>query len=333
MHRKKIMRNIFIISSLLALSLTCCKQDYYATFSGFEQGTTYRIVVKNPDEGLGERIDAVFDEIDNTFSMFNPSSLVSRINRNETDKTTPIFDECFAIAQKVYANTDGYYDLTVKPLVDAWGFGPSEQQEIPCVECIMEYVGMDKVHLENGRITKSDPRIQLDFSSVAKGFSVDKLAGLLESEGATDYMIEVGGEVMVRGVNAAGNKWLIGINKPMEGFSQEYEALVTFGDRLRAIATSGNYRNWFTDEAGNKRVHTIDPKTGMPAIGNILSVSIVANECGIADAWATGLMAAHDIEAAKRILPPAGLEFFIIFSDETGGFEVLRSNGFPIVKE
>ena len=325
---------LFILrSALFILLLTGCKQDYYATFSGFEQGTTYTIVVKNPDKGSGDSIDGMFELIDNTFSMFNPESLVSRINLGETDETTPVFDECFAIAKEVYGRTGGYYDLTVKPLVDAWGFGPGERQEIPCVECLMEYVGMDKIRIENSRITKDDPRVQLDFSSVAKGFSVDKLAELLESRGVTDYMVEVGGEVRVKGVNAAGNKWRIGINKPVEGFSHELEAVVVFDDTLRAIATSGNYRNWFTDEAGNRRVHTIDAKTGLPAMGNILSVSIVGAECAVADAWATGLMAAHDIETAKSMLPPEGIEFFIIYSDEAGELQVLSSRGFPTEKK
>ncbi len=322
-----------LLITFCILFLSSCERDHYATFSGYEQGTTYTIVVKNPGKDLGNRIDATFDLIDSTFSMFNPESLVSRINRNETTGTTPLFDECFAIAREVYEHADGYYDLTVKPLVDAWGFGPGEEQETPCVECVMEYVGMDKIHLANGRITKDDPRVQLDFSSVAKGFSVDKLSELLESEGVADYMVDVGGEVRVKGVNAAGNKWLIGINKPVEGFSNELEAVVTFDGRLRAIATSGNYRNWFTDANGNRRVHTINPKTGMPAIGNILSVSIIGHNCGVSDAWATALMAAHDIEIAKQMLPPDGLEYFIIFSDEAGALDVVRSDGFPIVKE
>ncbi len=327
------MRKPFVILFSLFTLLTGCKQDHYATFSGFEQGTTYSIVVKNPDKNLGGSIDSVFNEIDNTFSMFNPSSLVSRINRNETSETTPLFDECFAIAKDVYVRTGGYYDLTVKPLVDAWGFGPGEQQDSPCVECIMEYVGMDKIHLENGRITKDDPRVQLDFSSVAKGFAVDKLSDMLESKGVTDYMVDVGGEVRAKGVNAVGKKWRIGINKPVEGVLNELEAVVTFDDRLRAIATSGNYRNWFTDKDGNRRVHTIDAKTGLPAMGNILSVSVVGHRCGVADAWATGIMATHDIEAVSRIDTPGELEFFIIFADDAGELNILSSHGFPVVEQ
>ncbi len=324
--------SLFTLHSSL-FTLTSCDRNHYATFSGFEQGTTYTIVVKNPGKDLGGRIDSVFNEIDNTFSMFNPESLVSRINRNETTETTPLFDECFAIARKVYERTGGYYDLTVKPLVDAWGFGPGERQDMPCVDSLMEYVGMDKIRIGNGHVVKDDPRVQLDFSSVAKGFSVDRQAGMLESCGVTDYMVEVGGEVRVKGVNAAGNRWRIGINKPVEGFSQELEAVVTFDDRLRAIATSGNYRNWFTDETGNKRVHTIDAKTGMPAMGNVLSVSVVGSECAVADAWATGLMATHDIAIASSISTPGDLEFFIIFSDEAGEIQVLSTRGFPIEKQ
>lgn len=386
---------------MFILSAVGCSPKNYVTFSGFEQGTTYNIVVRDPDEGLGRRIDAVFDTVDNTFSMFNPASLVSRINRNETDRVTPLFEKCFDIAQDVWRQSDGYYDITVKPLVDAWGFGPGEQQEIPCVECLMEFVGMEKVRIENGIITKDDPRLQLDFSSVAKGLTVDLLAELIESEGVTDYMVYVGGEVRARGKNAAGRPWRIGIDRPSFGLAHGIEAVVTFGDKdsgessgggnvgkntggvasgkrsgesaggrvgeqtsgragervgrdagngLTAIATSGNYRNWFTDAAGNTRVHTLDPKTGTPAVGSILSVSIMAAECGVADAWATALMAARELPAVREILPPTGIEYYIIYSADrhSGGddinrespgrandaeFEVLCSPGVPVADE
>lgn len=317
----------------LAAVVAGCKRDNYVAFSGFQQGTTYSVIVKNPAHGLDERIDGVFDLMDSTFSMFNPQSFVSRINRNETDATTPLFDECFAIAKKVHARTDGFYDPTVKPLVDIWGFGPGQRQEVPQVEGVMEYVGLDKIRIADGRIIKDNPRVQLDFSSVAKGFTVDKLALMLDAEGVTDYMVEVGGEVRVKGVNAAGNKWRIGINSPVGDFSRQFEAIASFSGPLSSIATSGNYRNWSTDENGLVRVHTINPKTGAPAIGNILSVSIAGSDCGTADAYATGLMAAHDIETVRRMLPTDGIEYLIMFSGADGGIEKIWSPAFPLVKE
>lgn len=321
-----------VLTACIAV-FAACGHDNYATFSGFQQGTTYTVIVKNPANGLDERIDEVFDMMDNTFSMFNPQSLVSRINRNETDATTPLFDECFAIVKKVHAHTDGFYDPTVKPLVDLWGFGPGQQQVMPQTDSVMEYVGLDKIRIRDGCVTKDDPRVQLDFSSVAKGITVDKIALMLDGEGMTDYMIEIGGEVRVKGVNAAGNKWRIGINNPVGDFSRQYEAIASFGGTLNSIATSGNYRNWFTDEAGRVRVHTIDPKTGAPAMGNVLSVSIAAADCGTADAYATGLMAAHDMETVRRMLPIDGVEYLIMFSNADGEVEKIWSPAFPLVKE
>jgi thiamine biosynthesis lipoprotein len=156
---------------------------------------------------------------------------------------------------------------------------------------------------------------------------------MLERQGARDYLVEVGGEVRAKGVNAKGRQWRIGINRPEEGFSGEYEAVVTLGGAFTSIATSGNYRNWFIDEAGHRRVHTIDPTTGYPAIGSLLSVSIAAPTCGIADAFATALMASGSVEKATPILPPSGIEYFIIYTTEEGETAILRSPAFPLSEQ
>jgi thiamine biosynthesis lipoprotein len=287
---------------LFALLLVACDTDNYLTFSDYAQGTTYTVTVKNPPENLDEKIDAVFEDIDFTFSIFNPASLTSRINRGETDTTTALFERCFALVKDVHARTEGFYDPTVKPLVDAWGFGPEPRQEIPDIETIMEYVGLDKIYTQKGRIIKSDPRVQLDFSSIAKGLTVDLLAELLETENVTDYMVEVGGEVRTKGVNESGRAWRIGIDKPVVGLTRTLETVAVPTGALPAIATSGNYRNQFVDTSGRTRVHTIDPTTGLATDGELLSVSIAAAECALADAFATGLMASHTIENARRIL-------------------------------
>ncbi len=318
----------------LALLTAGCSQANYETFSGFAQGTTYRIVVKNPSVGLAGKIDAVFAEIDATFSVFNPSSLTSRINRGETDAVTPLFEECFALAKEVYAATDGYFDSTVGPLVDAWGFGAGEAAGRPDVDSLMEFVGFDRVRIEGGRIIKDEQRVHLNFSSIAKGLTVDLLAKMLEGERVKDYMVWVGGEARVRGVNAAGREWRLGIDKPALGLpGGEYMAVVPFTGHLRAIATSGNYRNWFVDEAGRTRAHTIDPKRGVPALGEILSVSIVAAECAVADAWATGIMASGTLENARRLAgsAPDGIEYYIIYGT-ADSMAVLHSPGFPLVE-
>lgn len=329
------------LALLLAIILTGCNKDTYETFTGFSQGTTYTIVARNAPDDTAEKIDRLFREMDTTFSMFNPTSLTSRLNRGETDATTTLFEECFAISTQVHRATDGFYDPTVKPLSDAWGFGPEKMQTVPDLDSLMEFVGLDKVRLEastsgdGNHIIKTDPRVQFDFSSIAKGFTVDKLAEMLSAAGVTDYMVEVGGEVRARGVNASGRTWRIQIDKPQAGFAHEQQAVVELGadPRTAAVATSGNYRNWFVDEAGQTRVHTIDPKTGTPAAGEILSASVIAPSCALADGWATALVAIQTLEGAKRLIDnaPVGVEYYIIYS-RGEATETIHSENFPLSK-
>lgn len=327
-------RKITILALTAAVAATAaCRRDNYVTFGGQEQGTTYTVTVNRPAEGLGERIDSLFDEVDNTFSMFNPRSLVSRVNRNETSEVTPLFASCFALAKKVHSDSDGYYDITVKPLVDIWGFGPGEAGGADDIAQALEYVGMDKIRIEDGRIVKDDPRVQLDFSSVAKGLTVDLIAEMLDREGVRDYMVWIGGEVRVRGVNASGKNWRIAVERPSHGPRPEIHTVTVPTAALPSVATSGNYRNWFVDGDGMTRSHTMNPKTGEMSHGNIVSVSIAARECAVADAYATGLLAAAWIEEAARILPPQGIEYYIIYYGEGGEVSVLRSEGFPESRE
>jgi thiamine biosynthesis lipoprotein len=335
-----------MLTPLSALLAVGCARANYETFNGFAQGTTYTITVKEPAPELAKKIDEVFAEIDLTFSVFNPESLTSRLNRGETREVTPLFAECFELAKKVHAATDGYFDSTVAPLVDAWGFGAGDRQEIPDVEALMRFVGMDKVRIEGGYLIKEDPRVRLDFSSVAKGLTVDLLARAIEESGSTDYMVYVGGEVRVRGVSEKGRPWRIGIDRPTFGLPKGgYETVVSFTPPLLSIATSGNYRNWSVDGAGRTRAHTIDPKTGEPALGEILSVSIVAAECAVADAWATGIMASSTVERARRLLggaagvtaaagtsPTAELEYYIIYSVAPDSMAHISSADFPTAK-
>jgi thiamine biosynthesis lipoprotein len=328
---------------LIAIIATGCAKPNYVPFNGFAQGTTWSIVALDPPAGIDKKIDDIFTEIDLSLSMFNPASLTSRINRGETDAVTPLFEECFAMAKEVNAATEGWFDSTVGPLVDAWGFGSGGRQAAPNVDSILEFTGMDKVRIVAGHIIKDDPRLRLDFSSIAKGFTVDRLALMLEAEGVTDYMVEVGGEVRARGVNPRGVAWRIGIDKPSFGLVNERETIISLGGNPKlpsAIATSGNYRNWFVDESGRTRVHIVDPKTGAPALGEILSVSMVADECAVADAWATGVMACGTVENAQRLLraAPAGIESYIIYStaaeaESAAAMAAFHSPGFPIAND
>lgn len=320
-------------TALFTLLLAACTGHNYESFSGLAIGTSYSISVRKPTAGIQKKIDSTLQEIDSTFSVFNPQSLTSRVNRNETTEVTPLFAQCFELSKSVHAASDGWFDPTVGPLVDAWGFGAGTAQASPNVDSLLDFVGMGKIRLNGNHIIKDDPRVMLNFSSIAKGLAVDRLAEMLDAEGATDYMVEVGGEVRVRGVNSRGQAWRIGIDQPSAGLDRSTQTVVALQN---SIATSGNYRNYTVDSLGRTRVHTIDPRSGEPRIGEILSASIVAPTCALADAWATAVMACGDIAAAQRLLAGVPeLEYYIIVGSTGESLEgkiesVVSSPKFPI---
>lgn len=303
--------------------LAACVTPNYESFSGLAIGTSYSISAQNAGTDLQKKIGSTLLEIDQTFSVFNPESVTSRVNRNETTLVTPLWAQCFELSQQIYRASDGFFDPTVGPLVDAWGFGAGVEQASPNVDSLLEFVGMDKIRLDGNNIIKDDPRVMLNFSSIAKGLLVDRLAEMLDGEGIENYMVEVGGEVRVRGVNQRGQAWRIGIDCPTTGLDRSTQTIVALQS---SIATSGNYRNYSVDSLGRKRVHTIDPRTGTPRIGQILSASIVAPTCALADGWATAAMACGDTARAVQMLEAVPeLQYYII----SEGDRIDSSAGFP----
>ena len=226
------------------------------------------------------------------------------------------------LADSIGALSDGRYDVTVKPLVEAWGFAGRERAENPNVDSILEFVGREKVRVEGGRLVKDDPRVQLDFNSVAKGYTVDLLAGLVEKYGAENYIVDIGGEVRCRGLNRQGRAWCIGVETPFDGNMSDGEYLqkriqMTGG----GLATSGNYRRFYLDGEGNKVAHTIDPRTGRSALSRLLSVTVAAPTCAEADALGTMFLAmgADDALAAVERMP--GVKAYFILAGDGGEYE------------
>ena len=220
------------------------------------------------------------------------------------------------------ALSGGRYDVTVKPLTEAWGFAGRERAAAPNLDSLLAFVGRDKVRIEGDRLVKSDPRVQLDFNSIAKGYTVDLLAALVEELGARNYIVDIGGELRCRGVNPRGETWRIGIETPFDGNMTNGEYLQR---RLRmtegGLATSGNYRRFYLDEAGRKVAHTIDPRTGRSAVSRLLSVTVAAPTCAEADALGTMFLAmgADDALAAVQRMPQ--LKVYFILAGADGGFE------------
>ena len=315
-------RVVFAIFATLLLSVGCAPRNEYVTVEGYMLGTTFRIVAKT---ALAQKqVYAEAMVIDSTakssMSIFNTQSLISRINAGVTDSLDIHLIRNIAVAARMYRLSDGYYDITVKPLTDAYGFAKKRKIEHPNVDSLLQFVGFEKFRVVGSRIVKSDNRLQLDLNSLAKGYTVDLLADRLEALGCGDYIVEVGGEIRTSGLSPRGDVWRVGVDTPFEGNQSpgEYQqAIIELSDR--ALATSGNYRRYYTDSEGNKIVHTINPKTGKGVISTLLSATVVANRCVEADAMATMFMAMGTDRAVQvaESLKDKGVEvYFIIAAGE-----------------
>lgn len=294
---------------LLGVCLVSCTQKEYRQNTNFVFGTIYNITYQS-SEDLQQAIEAELMKVDGEFSMFNPESTVARINQGDSAvERSAMFQEVFQLAQTVNKETDGAFDITVAPLVNAWGFGfKHEQMPTPAQ--------VDSLLLI---------RHQLDFSAIAKGYGCDVVARLLESRGIQNYMVEIGGEVVVKGRNAKGQDWHIGITKPTDdSLSVEGEMQIVLAITDRAMATSGNYRNFYY-QGGRKYAHTIDPRTGYPVQHSLLSATVFADNCATADAYATSFMVLG-LQGAQVVLQRhPELMAYLIYSDEDGQLAVWAS--------
>jgi len=307
-------RSAFFLLAVGCWLLASCAQMEYRKNSNFVFGTIYNITYQS-SEDLQQEIEAELMKVDGEFSMFNPESTVARINRGDSAvERSAMFQEVFQLALTVNRETDGAFDITVAPLVNAWGFGfKHEQLPTPAqVDSLLQI------------------RNQMDFSAIAKGYGCDVVARLLESKGIHHYMVEIGGEVVVSGRNSKGDNWHIGITKPNDdslSVDGEMQTVLTITDK--AMATSGNYRNFYY-QGGRKYAHTIDPRTGYPVQHSLLSATVFAADCATADAYATSFMVLG-LEGAKAVLQRhPELMAYLIYTDEQGQLAVWSS---PALKE
>ena len=286
----------------------------YQHDKGMVFGTVYHITYQSP-QNLQKEIESQLAQVDASLSPFNKHSIITAINENRDTVVNKMFTDVFTLAMKISDITDGSFDITVAPLVNAWGFGfkggamPTRHQ----VDSLKRLVGYRKVSLSNGRVTKSDPRIMLDCSSIAKGYGCDVVANYLRSKGIDNYMIEIGGEIVTRGISEKRLPWKIGVTKPTDdslNVNQEIQTVINVTDK--AMATSGNYRNFYYKN-GRKYAHTIDPSTGYPVQHTILSSTVIADDCATADAYATAFMV-MGLDKAKAVLSrhPELMAYFIL---------------------
>ena len=288
-----------IIASLTLLLAACTTAPHYRTVDGAMLGTTYHIVAETTltQEQIFDEMQRINSEAIASMSIFNPTSLLSRINRNETDLVDIHIARNIEIASKINALTPRY-DITVKPLVDAYGFAAKNREAKPNIDSLVQFVGFDKFRLEGGRIVKKDSRLQIDLNSIAKGYVVDLIAEWLDGQGVENYIVEVGGEIRAKGVNAKGIAWRVGVDTPFDnnntpGAHQQKVVQISGA----ALATSGNYRRFYYNDKGERISHTLNPQTGRSHTTSILSATVIAPRCSVADALATAFMASDEKDA------------------------------------
>lgn len=298
----------------------------YRTLQGKIFGTLYTVTYEH-NADLQADIVGAMQAVDNSLSPFNKRSIITHINNNDSIIVDSLFAEVFRNAQIVYEESHGTFDPTVAPLVNAWGFGFKNDIEVTAstIDSLRSLIGMSRISLTDGRVTKDDPRIMLDFSAIAKGYGSDRVARILDSCGVKNYMVEIGGEVVVKGCNRHGNPWGIGINKPIDdSLSTNQELQTVLRLQNCAIATSGNYRNYYYKD-GVKYAHTIDPRTGYPVQHSLLSATVIANNCMRADALATAFMVLGVDSAMAYCNRHPEIDGYFIVAADSGRYEIRQS--------
>ncbi len=301
----------------------------YRNASGIIFGTIYSVTYQHPED-LKNEIEAALHHFDGSLSPFNDTAVITRINRNEDVQPDSLFTHVFQRSLEISQQTSGAFDITVASLVNAWGFG-FEQGRFPdqaMIDSLLELTGYEKISLsEEGKVVKQDPRILLNCSAIAKGYAVDVVAALLTQLGVRNFMVDIGGEVVTRGINPSNDPWRIGLNKPVDDSlsrNQDLQLILHFTDA--ALATSGNYRNFYYHD-GKKYAHTIDPRSGYPIQQDILSSTVLAPDCLTADAYATAFMV-MGLEASQQFVESQpDVEACFIYTDAQGEIQTYFSPG------
>lgn len=330
----------------LFIGFSACRQSVKPSknmkLEGKTMGTTYHAsYVDSLHRNFQVQFDSILHAFNHELSTYDTASLISRFNRDTALTFLPEhqhFVRTFQLAQRVYRESQGWFDPTVKPLVNYWGFGyqekrPIEQVDSAVVDSLLGLLGMDKIELvetpQGKRIRKSDRRIQLDVNAIAPGDAADILGVFLESKGIFNYMIEIGGELRARGTTEQGKPWRVGINTPVAGAeTDDFQAVVELSNR--GLATSGNYRSFY-EKDGKRYTHTINPKTGYTEQNTLLSATILAPNAALADAYATACMAMGVDSAYAWVQTLKEVDAYFIYA-EGNEMKERATNGMPFVE-
>ncbi|WP_218598161.1 FAD:protein FMN transferase [Polaribacter sp. NJDZ03] len=328
-----ILKNKLILITVLLAFFSCSNAEIIKDFTlkGRVFGTTYKIVYLDASKNYQTSLDSLFFLMNKSLSTYIPSSDISRINKGDsTVIVDDLFLEVFTKSKRIYTETNGFFDPTVGNLVNAWGFGPKKERLNLSEDQVaqqMQYVGLDKVTIVNGKIKKQDAQIYLDFNSIAKGFGIDVVARFLNSKNISNYLIEIGGEIRAKGVKKENHPWVIKLVNPIKKDSIKGYRKINLSNK--SMATSGNYRKFRVTKDGQKYVHTVNPKTGYAIESNLLSASVIADlDCADTDAYATAFMA-MGLENAKEFLEiHKNIGAILLFINKNGDLEEYRTSGY-----
>lgn len=328
--RTKTIQSIFL-AVFGVLSLACSRTERMAAIDGFAQGTTYHIVVEGCEDMqlLKTEMDSILDDISASMSLFDQGSLINAINSNKTDSLDKHIIECINAAHIISEQSEGNYDITIKPLVQVRGFLAGEASDSFNVDSLLEFVGYNKISIASGRLVKQSPSVEIDLSSIAQGYTADVLSEYLSSKGYLNYLVEIGGEIMCKGQREQGRNWRVGIDKPIDDNivpGAELQVILSIPSG-KGLATSGNYRKYTYDNQGNKVVHTISPITGQSVVSNLLSATVVVDNATDADAYGT-LFMVIGLDASKEFLGAhPELDAYLVYGNQDGCTEVYATSG------
>lgn len=327
----------FSITALLIIAIigvrTCSRQDKelqreVTVLRGETLGTIYSVsIIGSVPEGVRVKLDSLFDDLTKSMSVYDPNSLLSRINRNETVQADKNIAYCINLSRTVSELSDGLYDITVQPLVAALGFSGGGAKYDANIDSLLQFVGYEKLSITDDYRISKPAGTQLVLNSIAKGAIVDIAADFLESLGVEEYLVDIGGEIFCRGANSNGNSWRAGIETPFEGnYSMTGEYIYTVLEVSNVgVATSGNYRNFYIDDEGQKVTHILNPKTGKSTSSNLLSATVIAENCALADAYGT-MFIALGLEKSIELLNKTEIAALLIYANEKGDMTIYTSN-------
>ncbi len=319
---------VFAFYLLVCPFITHAQNNQFITIEGEAQGTSYHITyLDSLQRDFQYPIDSLLLEFDLSVSTYHPNSIISRVNRNDS---TVVLDEtfmyCFNRAKEIWTITNGAFDPTVYPLVNAWGFGPGKKQHIEqhLIDSILTFVGFEKINVVNGKVIKQDQRVGLDFNAFAQGYSVDVVTRFFKDHGITNCIVEIWGEVFAAGKPNSKDQWIIGIEKPIENKTSKNQLYTGLKVENKGVATSGDYRR-FTIENGVKYAHHLDPKTGYPTKNTMLSATIVSPDCITSDATATALLVMGLKNAKKYLKKHPEIQVYIVSSTKKGTYSIYQT--------